>query len=296
MNTGKLERWTRRKLIRMLAFDERRELRQLRADGLLDLPATDAGLLQRPLTPGELHEIRDGALTSSRFFFYRIDPPLRPPDINEYGLNSIPYWDRIFTNLERPFELHWLIKLLHARTAIGGSCLEIGCGTKFPSPYLLARHYQKVTAIDLKPAILENERWPNVEFAIVDAAQLPYDDASFDDVYSVSAIEHVNLGAAVNVFREVHRVLRAGGRVISTLGIGEERKSWPGRYNPDDVYGSRDVPFWVALLQNLGFLVELDPHGQGQYNDGERLHRVCIDRRSRIRGFATYRIVAEKRP
>ena len=295
MARRKLKQWTRRALTRVFAFDERRELRELRADGLLRLGDDDAALLRRRLGRGEFHEVRDEALTASRFFFYKIDPPLRPPDVARHGLDDVPYLSRIYTNMERPFEIQWLIRLLNARSGNGGTCLEIGCGVSFPSPYLLARHYDRVTAIDLNPAIKNNQPTGNVEFAVVDAVQLPYDDASFDDIYSISAIEHFRLGAAVRVFREVHRVLKTGGRFVSTLGIGTERKSWPGRFHPDDIYGSRDVSFWVALVRNLGFRVELDPHGQGQYNDRERLQRVCIAERSRIREFATYRLVAEKR-
>ena len=290
-----MQQWTKRAWTRTFAFDERRELRELRAGGLLQLGDDDSTLLRRRLARGEFHEIRDEALTASRFFFYKIDPPFRPPDVVRYGLDDVPYLNRIYTNMERPFEIQWLIRLLNARNGDGGACLEIGCGVNFPSPYLLARHYSRVTAIDLNPAIKTNAPWKNVEFAVVDAVQLPYDDASFDDIYSISAIEHFKLGAAAKVFREVRRVLKTGGRFVSTLGIGTERKSWPGRFHPDDIYGSRDVSFWVALLQNLGFSVELDPHGQGQYDDRERLQRVCIAERSRVREFATYRLVAEKR-
>ena len=294
MNTKALERGTKRWLSRMLAFDERKESSGLRAAGLLELDAADAALLRRSLAPSELYEVDDSALGNSRFFFYQLDPPLRPPDITAYGLDSIPYWNHALKNLERPFELHWLIKLLRSRSAFGGSCLDVGCGRKFPGSYLLAAHYDQVTAIDLDPTIMENEPRENMRFAVVDAAQLPYQDATFDDIYSISVIEHFKLGAVADIFREVHRVLKPGGRFVGTLGIGDERKSWPGRYHRDDIYGCRDVAFWVGLLQNLGFRIELDAHGQGQYNDRERLHRVCIDRRSRVRGFATYRLVAEK--
>lgn len=194
-----------------------------------------------------------------------------------------------------PYELHWLIKLLRSRAVRSGSCLEVGCGRNRPGPYLLAAHYDHVTAIDLDPGIIENEAWENVVFAVADATQLPYADATFDDAYSISVIEHFKLGTAANAFREIHRVLKPGGLFVGTVDIGEERKSWPGKYHQDDIYGCRDVPFWIALLKNLGFSVQLDGHGQGQYNDFLRLLRVCVDAgRGRCRDFATYRFVATK--
>ncbi len=291
-----LIRSAKRWLIRILATDERAELSSMRKAGLLKLDTADSALLRRPLALKELYDVNDSALDSSRWFFYQLDAPLRRPDITAYGLAHIPYWDRILTNLERPVELHWLVKLLRSRANRGeGTCLDVGCGRRFPGPYLLAEHYDKVTAIDLDPGIMENKRRANLEFEVADAARLPYTDASFDDVYSISVIEHFKLGTAFDAFREIHRVLKPGGRFVATLGIGEERKSWPGKYHPDDVYGCRDVLFWVGLLKNLGFGIQLDPHGQGQYNDRIRLFRVCMDgARGRARQFATYRFVATK--
>ena len=173
--------------------------------------------------------------------------------------------------------------------------MEVGCGRSRPAPYLLATHYDQVTAIDLDPGIMQNEACGNVAFAVADATRLPYRDATFDDAYSISVIEHFRLGTAADAFREVHRVLKPGGLFVGTVDIGEERKSWPGRYHQDDVYGCRDVPFWIGLLKNLGFSVQLDSHGQGQYNDFLRLLRVSVDGgRGRCRDFATYRFVATK--
>ncbi len=289
-----LIRWLRRWLIRILAADERAELRDLRAGGMLKLNAADAALLQRPLAPLELYKVDDSALDSSRWFFYQLDAPLRRPDITAYGLDFIPYLERILGNYSRPVELHWLIKLLRARR-LGGSCLEVGCGRNRPTPYLLATQYDWVTAIDLDPGIMENETRKNLEFVVADATRLSYPDAAFDDVYSISTIEHFALGTAANAFREAHRVLKPGGRFVGTVDIGEERKSWPGTYHPDDIYGCRDVAFWVGLLKNLGFSIQLDAHGQGQYNDFLRLLRICVDGgRGYCRGFATYRFVATK--
>ena len=295
MLVRRLQAGARRRLIRVLATDERAEAHDLERRGQLKLNAADAAVLHRPLGPSELYEIDESALDSSRFLFYPLDAPLRPADVAAFGLDALPYWDRIFTNLERPFELHWLIRVLRSRAASGGACLEVGCGRRFPGPYLLATRYDRVTAIDLDPGIMENDPWKKVSFEVVDATRLPFAEAVFDDVYSISVIEHFKLGAAAEALREIHRVLKPGGRFVGTLGIGDERKSWPGRHHPDDIYGSRDVPFWVGLLRNTGFRLQVDPHGQGRYNDFLRLLRVSVDARSgRRREFATYRFVATK--
>lgn len=236
----------------------------------------------------------DTTLDNSRWFFYQFDAPLRWGDISRYGLCDIPYWDSILRNHFRPYELHWLVKLLRSRDRVGGKCIEIGCGVNRPTPYLLANFYDHVTAIDLDPAISKNQKRDNLNFEVVDATLLPYPDGSYDDVYSVSTIEHFRLGTAAQACREAYRVLKVGGRFVITVDIGEERKGWPGFHHKDDIYGSRDLSFWVALLHNLGFVVRLDPYAQGRYNDWARLLRVCVAGYGEVRRYAAYRIVAEK--
>lgn len=178
----RIQAWGKRWLVRVLASDERAEARDLEARGLLGLDAAEAAVLNRPLAPSELYEIDESVLGSSRFFFYQIDAPLRPADVAAYRLAALPYWDRIFTNLERPFELHWLIKVLRSRSSSGGACLEVGCGRRFPGPYLLATSYDRVTAVDLDPGVTENQPCEKVVYEVADAVHLPYPEAAFDDV------------------------------------------------------------------------------------------------------------------
>ena len=279
---------------RLPVSDEHRESTKLRKVGLLELETADMALLNRPLARYSLRLSNDSALDSSRWFFHQLDAPMRRPEIASYGLSDIPHWDSILGNHFRPFEMHWVVNLLRSRAETGGECIEIGCGTNRPTPYLLAKYYDHVTAIDLDPAIERNEKRDNLKFEVVDATRLPYSDETFDDAYSVSVIEHFELGTAADACLEVYRVLKPGGRFIITVDVGEERKGWPGRHHKDDIYGSRDTAFWIGLLRNVGFEVKLDPHGQGRYNDWARLLRVCVAGNGEVRRYAAYRILAEK--
>jgi SAM-dependent methyltransferase len=56
-----------------------------------------------------------------------------------------------------------------------------------------------------------------VRLEVADARELPYPDASFDAVYSVSVMEHIPDGGDSLAMREVARVLKPGGMVAVTV-------------------------------------------------------------------------------
>jgi len=107
---------------------------------------------------------------------------------------------------------------LNLRT--GERVLELGCGggsyasetAQFVGP---TGH---VSAIDISADQIAAARercgrfgW--VKFQIGNVLDLPYQDGEFDAVYSVQVLEYVDdLGKA---FREIHRVLRDGGRFVN---------------------------------------------------------------------------------
>lgn len=93
--------------------------------------------------------------------------------------------------------------------------LEIGCGTGVHTR-LLAESDARVTAIDLTPTAVELTTRRLTHAGLVadvreaDAEALPFDDASFDYVWSWGVIHHSeNTSRAI---AEVARVLRPGGR------------------------------------------------------------------------------------
>jgi arsenite methyltransferase len=107
----------------------------------------------------------------------------------------------------------------HIRALRGRRVLEIGCGRGF-NLLSLARRNSKVAfvGIDLTPwhvraARLVAWRCRNLDIHEGDFHRLPYEDESFDLVFSVEAICH-----AADVYRvvgEVRRVLRPGGRFVA---------------------------------------------------------------------------------
>jgi len=101
----------------------------------------------------------------------------------------------------------------------GQSVLDVGCGTG----YLTRRAARAVgptgRAVGVDPAapVIEYARGvspPQCDFHIASGEALPEPDASFDVVVSSLAIHHIPPASRPTALREMHRVLRPGGRLL----------------------------------------------------------------------------------
>jgi ubiquinone/menaquinone biosynthesis C-methylase UbiE len=97
----------------------------------------------------------------------------------------------------------------------GSRALELGCGTGVFLE-MTARSGATIHGLDLSEDLLAKartklSRFPNVILDQGNAEQMPYPDAEFDTVYGSSVLHHLDLDTAL---REVHRVLKPGGRLV----------------------------------------------------------------------------------
>lgn len=100
-----------------------------------------------------------------------------------------------------------------AAQRIGGEVLEIGTGAGYGIE-VVAPHATRFVTLDKFAAAEGVPQLPNVEFHRATVPPLPFEDASFDFVISFQVIEHIKQDA--QLVREVHRVLRPGGKFILT--------------------------------------------------------------------------------
>ena len=98
-------------------------------------------------------------------------------------------------------------------------------------------HYpwpEQVTALGLHPGEHFRERYPAVAYVRGDALELPFEDGSFDVVFSNAVIEHV--GGRDRQERFVAEALRVGRRVFLTT---------PNRWFPVEVHTRLPFVHWL---------------------------------------------------
>ena len=137
---------------------------------------------------------------------------------------------------------------LAGELAPGGAMLEVGCGSGMGLPYLRA-HARAVVGGDFTMPLLREARAhvPDLPLVRMDAAHLPFRDASFDAVLMLEMLYYVADQDAA--FAECRRVLKPGGKLMVCL---------PNRDRPDfnpSPYSTRypDLGEMAELFEGAGF-------------------------------------------
>lgn len=113
-----------------------------------------------------------------------------------------------------------------------GRLLDLGCGGGAHAVAFAERGWT-VTGVDISSAQLELAQARGIEVLEVDAAALPFEDASFDAV--VSMFTHTDVADFATVMHETARVLRPAGPLVY-LGVH------PCFVGPHAFVHDRDVP------------------------------------------------------
>ncbi|WP_315747597.1 MULTISPECIES: class I SAM-dependent methyltransferase [unclassified Bradyrhizobium] len=110
------------------------------------------------------------------------------------------------------------------------SVLDVGSGVGGPARFVAASCGCKVTGIDLSVPFVEAARYltertrqsGQVSFQVASALELPFGDGAFDAVL----MQHVamNIAERARLYREIRRVLKAGGRfaIFDVVSNGAE--------------------------------------------------------------------------
>ena len=118
----------------------------------------------------------------------------------------------LLTEEERYSEYPWLYEVAEFRSHSGEHVLELGCGTG-ADLLQFAKHGAIATGVDITDRHLELARQRVGNSASIvrgDIRQLPFDDGSFDYVYSHGVLHHSD--EPQSAASEILRVLRPGGR------------------------------------------------------------------------------------
>ena len=183
----------------------------------------------------QLERIGAGArhLIEERFFLPRILEQLEgiyQRALEQPGgrMNEREFFDRQHTAEQRPLPLHFrlLRRFEQSRESAvaallpgGRAMLDVGCGDGTLARQVAGR-YDGITATDVSPAVLAEAQQAtsasnigNIRFAELDANRpLPYPDAAFDTVVSLSTLQYLFDPEAF--LAEVSRVLAPGGTLV----------------------------------------------------------------------------------
>lgn len=95
-----------------------------------------------------------------------------------------------------------------------GIILDIGCGNY---PYFLNKiNFSKKIGIDQHVNQSEGNNIKLIEQNLAENTNLPFDDNSFNVVTALAFLEHVRVDKAVEIIKEIYRVLRPNGLFIAT--------------------------------------------------------------------------------
>jgi SAM-dependent methyltransferase len=107
-------------------------------------------------------------------------------------------------------------------------------------------------------------RFPELEFQEADAESVPFDDHIFDWVVVNYCAHH--LARPEKVFKEIHRIIKPGGRVVIVHPIQSRQASWgsflralveelPPETNPSGpLYDVENPEDYILMLSSCGFV------------------------------------------
>ena len=90
--------------------------------------------------------------------------------------------------------------------------LEVGCGTGLILQRAAA-HAKKAVGVDISPGMLEHAKRRGLDVYEGTATELPFEDESFDLVYSFKVLAHVE--GIAQALEEMKRATRPGGRIVA---------------------------------------------------------------------------------
>ncbi len=109
--------------------------------------------------------------------------------------------------------------------------LEIGCGQGFNTQMLAKNKKNDVIGIDLSKNDIKiaKKRYPTVHFEAMNAEKLKFLDNSFDKIYAMDVLEHVD--SIQKVAKEISRVLKKKGILVVNIPFYKSEK-WLSKVRP----------------------------------------------------------------
>mmetsp|Transcript_31573 Transcript_31573/g.100187 ORF Transcript_31573/g.100187 Transcript_31573/m.100187 type:complete len:242 (-) Transcript_31573:822-1547(-) len=156
--------------------------------------------------------------------------------------------------------LEWAnVDALAAASRDGLDIADIGCGAGGSSRHMARRYGDaRVTGITLSPVqqaaatTMSNEAGlgSRVRFKVADAMQTPFEDNSFDVVWSLESGEHMPDKDAF--IKEMHRICKPGGRIIVVTWCTKDGELAPKEHKLlRKINKAYYLPEWVSVQRYI---------------------------------------------
>jgi ArsR family transcriptional regulator len=162
------------------------------------------------------------------------------------------HWDVL---REESYGSRFHLEALTALLPSDWTVADIGAGTGYLLP-ALATHFHRVIGVEPVEAMLEAARQRvlghglvNVELLTGDLTRLPIGDSSVDVAVAVLVLHHVS--APQEALRELHRIIRAGGRALIVEHTAHRNEAFRDRMQ-DRWWGFAPDEF-MSMLASAGF-------------------------------------------
>lgn len=166
-----------------------------------------------------------------------------PPDSL---INTIKFYGRLLLDFQTLTIYKYLKQYL---PTMSGKLLDVGCGNS-PFKFLVDSNKCEYVGIDIAGA--DNFDYKNTGIIIFDGENIPFEDASFENLICTEVIEHIP--NPEKIITEIYRVLKPNGTGIITL-------PWSARvhFAPHDF--CRYTPYKLSLLFQQFKNVEIKNRG-----------------------------------
>ncbi|WP_135364099.1 class I SAM-dependent methyltransferase [Halosimplex halophilum] len=157
------------------------------------------------------------------------ESPSESRDLDEWASAVMAGYDGVaeaYDDDRDPAHETALVEALGADLPADARVLDAGCGGGRAVLEALAKDFETV-GLDISPEqlALARERAPAAALARGDLTRLPVADGAVDAVTALHSVIHVPREHHERAFAEFARVLRPGGHLLLTTGVGE----WEGR-------------------------------------------------------------------
>jgi len=163
--------------------------------------------------------------------------------------------------------------------------LDLGCGN--------GRFYEKLmntnyTGIDSSQKLIKiaKKNYPNVDFKVASAFDIPFENEEFDRIYCLAVLHHIPQKYYSRFLEETKRVLKNGGLLILTVWNLNERK------NKEDVKKINDKEILIPWhgIENQYFYIFDQKELEKLFKDFKIINKGEI----KIKKFLNYYLILKK--